>query len=379
YKIATILFLVGYNFAPAAFAIGDISKLEGKKDQSVEVTTEETSEVPNDVPLDTSEDILEKGISDPASIAEGEGISSKEAPPFRTDVLQKASLSSEGQYTISSTSGIWTAIAGNPQHSSGIGTETVKWGTCYDYNSWGRPYNPHPCPEQSGLGFNGTAQQSFNPGEKFLIGDLTHYNWPIYHAATGATLKVTLNFSTPALTPNPTFTYDFEIEETTNSGSCPDWHIPGHPKCDDRISFPNSYGQEVFTIGDMKYTLVVDGFQKTYPTGSPISRFITEENKDNKAFLVGHLSSVLVEKPAISIVKKVNGEDANTEPGIYIGQGDPVAFEYVVQNTGNVRLTNITVTDDKGVNVSCPEAALEPGTNMTCTSTGTHTATLGLY
>jgi len=106
YKIATILFLVGYNFAPAVFAIGDISKLEGDTNQSVSVTTEETSEVLNEVPVDTSEDILEKGISDPASIAEGEGISSKEAPPFREDVLPKALLNSTiGQYTISSTSG----------------------------------------------------------------------------------------------------------------------------------------------------------------------------------------------------------------------------------------------------------------------------------
>ena len=43
YKIATILFLVGYNFAPAVFAIGDIPKLEVKQDQSVSATIEDTS------------------------------------------------------------------------------------------------------------------------------------------------------------------------------------------------------------------------------------------------------------------------------------------------------------------------------------------------
>ena len=111
YKISTILFLLGYNFIPVALAAEDISNLDTEIDQSVLVTTEETSEVPNEVPLDTSEDILEKGISDPDSIAEGEGISSKEAPPFREDVLPKALLNSTiGQYTISSTSGIWTGV-----------------------------------------------------------------------------------------------------------------------------------------------------------------------------------------------------------------------------------------------------------------------------
>ena len=372
YKIATILFLVGYNFMPVVIAAEDISKLEGNANQSVEVKTEETSEVPNEVPLDTSEDILEKGISDPDSIAEGEGISSKAAPPFREDVLPRAVLSSRGQYTVSSTGGIWTATDGG-SNITGLNTNEVHWGTpAYTNNS--------------GMRFDGTDTQSFNPNEKFKIGELTHLNWVLQSgAAGGATLKVTLNFSNPALTPNPTFTYKFKIKETTNTKSLyncvgygTDEQISTVP-CDDVITFPNSYGQEVFTIGDMKYTLVVDGFQKTYPTGSPISKFVTEENKNNKAFLVGHLSSVLIEKPAISIIKKVNGEDANTAPGVYIGQGDPVAFQYVVQNTGNVRLTNISVTDDKGVNVSCPKTALEPGTNMTCTSTGTHTATLGLY
>ena len=111
--------------------------------------------------------------------------------------------------------------------------------------------------------------------------------------------------------------------------------------------------------------------------GSLVSKFVTEEEKDNKAYLVGHLSSVLVERPAISIVKKVNGEDANTAPGIYIGQGETANFTYIVQNTGNVQLTNIKVTDNKGVSVSCLSTQLAAGASMTCT--GSSTAILGLY
>ena len=46
----------------------------------------------------------------------------------------------------------------------------------------------------SGLGFNGTADQSFNADEKILLGDLSHFNWPTNGGANGAKLKITLNF-----------------------------------------------------------------------------------------------------------------------------------------------------------------------------------------
>ena len=271
-------------------------------------------------------------------------------------------LNAEGIYSISSTSGVWTSAT--PYNAaSGINTSEIKWGT-------GNP--------KSGLRFDNAPTQNFDAGETFLIGKLTHMNWPVSGTtASSATLKVTLNFSNPTISPNPTFSYTFAIEETTNQRPCPDWHIDGHPACDDRITFPNAYGQEVFTIGDTKYTLVIDGFQSAYPTGSPVSKFVTQESKDNTAFLVGHLSSVLVEKPAISITKKVNDDDANTPTGPIVEVGDTVDFTYIVQNTGNVKLTNIGVADDKGVAVTCLQDELEKGETMICT--GSSVATEGQY
>jgi uncharacterized repeat protein (TIGR01451 family) len=81
--------------------------------------------------------------------------------------------------------------------------------------------------------------------------------------------------------------------------------------------------------------------------------------------------------PAIDIKKYTNGEDADTAPGPQITQGQPVNWTYVVVNTGNVALSNIVVTDDKGVVVSCPSTSLAVGANMTCTGSGT--AGLGQY
>jgi hypothetical protein len=74
--------------------------------------------------------------------------------------------------------------------------------------------------------------------------------------------------------------------------------------------------------------------------------------------------------PAIALKKLTNGQDANQEPGPTLELGSPVVWSYVVTNMGNIMLANIHVTDDHGVQVSCPKAALEPGESLTCTGNG---------
>jgi hypothetical protein len=81
--------------------------------------------------------------------------------------------------------------------------------------------------------------------------------------------------------------------------------------------------------------------------------------------------------PAIDIEKATNGEDADTPTGPTVNVGSTVTWTYVVTNTGNVPLTNVTVTDDKlapaaincgaGTNVI---PSLGAGAAATCTATG---------
>ena len=52
---------------------------------------------------------------------------------------------------------------------------------------------------------------------------------------------------------------------------------------------------------------------------------------------------------SVSIVKSVNGQDANTAPGVVAIVGTPLAFTYAVTNTGQVALTVFDLTDDGGV------------------------------
>jgi hypothetical protein len=54
--------------------------------------------------------------------------------------------------------------------------------------------------------------------------------------------------------------------------------------------------------------------------------------------------------------------------------GSPVTWTYQVTNTGDVQLSAVAVTDDRGIAVACPKATLLPLESMTCTATGTAVA-----
>jgi uncharacterized repeat protein (TIGR01451 family) len=73
----------------------------------------------------------------------------------------------------------------------------------------------------------------------------------------------------------------------------------------------------------------------------------------------------LPQNPAISIDKRTNGTDAGT----YL-VGTAIEWTYKVTNSGNVTLHNVTVTDDQGVTVTCPQGTLAVGESMTCTASG---------
>ncbi len=74
--------------------------------------------------------------------------------------------------------------------------------------------------------------------------------------------------------------------------------------------------------------------------------------------------------PSLAIEVLTNGEHADEAPGPSVMVGSAVTWTYVVANTGDVRLTFIGVTDDRGVEVVLPKTSLEPGESMTGIATG---------
>jgi hypothetical protein len=92
------------------------------------------------------------------------------------------------------------------------------------------------------------------------------------------------------------------------------------------------------------------------------------------------LPQIITDFPAIQIEKLTNGYDADGVASAPTSiHGHPVIWTYIVTNTGNVVLANVTVTDDQGVAVSCPKTTLEPGEQMICTGSGSAVASEVCY
>ena len=73
----------------------------------------------------------------------------------------------------------------------------------------------------------------------------------------------------------------------------------------------------------------------------------------------------------VSIEKSTNDQDADQAPGPAITVGSLVIWRYVVTNTSTVNLTNVSVTDDRGVVVNCGgKTTLAMNESMTCTASG---------
>ncbi len=110
------------------------------------------------------------------------------------------------------------------------------------------------------------------------------------------------------------------------------------------------------------------------PNGDPVGGPVDDEDPSN---YFGQAA------PGIDIEKSTNGEDADTPTGPVLLVGDTANFEYVVNNTGDVALGGVTVSDDQGVSLtfqggdSDGDGLLD--TNETWTYTGSTTVTAGQY
>ncbi|NOX44179.1 MAG: DUF11 domain-containing protein, partial [Caldiserica bacterium] len=259
-------------------------------------------------------------------------------------------------FVLDYTEGIWIDADDSP---TGLGTSEIRWGQTSG--------------QRSGYEFFGSTRQTFGPDEEFLIGEFWHYNWPVSPPTiTWAQLRITLHFTNPPISPDPTFTYVFQHDETPNDrDSCSECeYSPCSRPCPDRVTFPDAYAEESYRIGDKLYTLKILGFKDSYPGGNPVSEFITQEQENNRAYLVGVMTSVLVAEPQIRVVEKyvspdgVTWYEADNPPGPTVAAGATVYWKYIVQNTGNVTLTDVTVFDDK-LGVVGTVAQLAPGDTAT--------------
>ena len=74
--------------------------------------------------------------------------------------------------------------------------------------------------------------------------------------------------------------------------------------------------------------------------------------------------------PSVHIDKTTADDYGNEADALGILPGEPVTWNCTVTNDGNVPLENVSVTDDQGVTVVCPQNTLAVGERMTCTASG---------
>jgi hypothetical protein len=294
-------------------------------------------------------------------------------------MLLGAALVQAAIVTLNNVDGTWSNAAGSP--------------TCLRYNNtanttdenqvaYGSSSYPISCPSsldltrQSGFGFNGTnGPLPVETGEIFLLGELTHYNRPIYatNPFTTVDLDIALQFSG---LPTSTLSFEMRLDETPNDTPC---DYPGNTICPDKVDFSTTVGEETFWIDGKRYTLAIVGFVPgtaatcEYDANSTINQFITEEGQENYACLFGRL---VVDEPAIDVEKLVwdgtDWVDADTAPGPYLMSLTNPQFKFVITNTGNVELTNVDLIDDVYGDIAL-NGTLAPGASLEYLHIGTWT------
>ncbi len=65
---------------------------------------------------------------------------------------------------------------------------------------------------------------------------------------------------------------------------------------------------------------------------------------------------------------RLGTESPSAAPDIAIRRAEQADWTYDVTNTGNVKLTNVRVTDRRFAAISCQRDALEAGESMSCTA-----------
>ncbi|MFH7244509.1 MAG: THxN family PEP-CTERM protein [Spirulina sp.] len=209
-------------------------------------------------------------------------------------------LGSTAEAASISTGGVWTTATPNGA-ISGVGTNTISWGTPAESGG-----------QKSSYVFAGRSTFTApTDGTKFSLGEFTHNNFPI----TGTTLsEANLEVS---LTGDISKVFNFvfkHIETPNNANPCAEG---GDQPCPDRVFLPSLFSQETVNIGGQDLFLKISGFEVD---GVTTQSFLTKENQANTAFLVGQFTPVPT--PAllpgligmgIAALRKRNGEADETE------------------------------------------------------------------
>ena len=110
--------------------------------------------------------------------------------------------------------------------------------------------------------------------------------------------------------------------------------------------------------------------QATATGTPPIGANVTDVSDDNSNLEDDPTVTPLTQTPGIAIIKSGTFNDENSDTFAQVGE--TISYTFTVENTGDVTLTNVTVTDPL-VTVSGGPITLAPGASDTTTFTATYT------
>ncbi|MBA0884997.1 DUF7507 domain-containing protein, partial [Flavobacterium undicola] len=195
-----------------------------------------------------------------------------------------------------------------------------------------------------------------NQDGKTNVGDMVSYNFVIKNTGNVTLTNVTVTDNNAIVSGGPIATLAPGATDATT-------FTASHAITQDDINKGIVYNLALATAKDPKNQNVTDTSSDPTPcTSCPIK----EDCPDCTI-------TVLNQTPGILITKDGTYVDTNQDGKTSVG--DMVSYNFVVKNTGNVTLTNVTVTDNNAIVSGGPIAILTVGATDTTTFTASHTIT----
>ncbi|MEO8606576.1 MAG: SdrD B-like domain-containing protein [Chloroflexota bacterium] len=197
--------------------------------------------------------------------------------------------------TLNSVTSSWSNAVGGSGAPTCLVTTTVgseaqvRYGDD-DFNA-GCPADPNV---QSGFGFSGNSTTSFTNGQPFVLGQLTHYNNPIFAGSLLESVDLNLNVDLGDPLYTAALTTTVTLDETANNlATCP---YGGSQPCSDKVSINLQSTQ--FAVAGVSYQLEILGMipgsigSCTYNASQIKGSFISAENAANTACVFGRLTQI---------------------------------------------------------------------------------------
>jgi LPXTG-site transpeptidase (sortase) family protein len=185
-----------------------------------------------------------------------------------------------------------------------------------------------------------TLTKTVNPTTVTAVGDVVTYTFSVQNTGTVTLADLTLSDSLlsglnctaiASLAPN-----------ATQSFTC-----TGNTYTVTQVDLDNNGGGD----GDIDNTATATG---TTPGGG------TTSDTDSAAV------TLPAQNPSLTLTKTPTLDDTVVAPSGVVNVGDTIIYTFSVQNTGNVTITNIAVTDPLLPTLTCTIASLVPGTTASC-------------